>query len=53
MKKLQPKDIDEFSIYYQHENDNQEPTEWEQVTEINNQGYGIISVGGYYGAINL
>lgn len=52
MKKLQPKDIDEFSIYYQHENDNQEPTEWEQVTEINNQGYGIISVGGYYGAIN-
>lgn len=52
MKNLQPKDIDESSIYYQYENDNEEPTEWEQVTIFNNQGFGIISVNGYFGAIN-
>lgn len=53
MKNLQPKDIDESSIYYQHENDNEEPTEWEQVTEINNKGFGIVLVGDYYGAVNI
>ena len=53
MKNLQPKDINESSIYYQHENENEEPTEWEQVTEINNKGFGIVLVGDYYGAVNI
>ena len=52
MNKLQPKDVTEVFTFYRDENNGKEPTEWEQVTEINNQGYGIISVGGYYGAIN-
>lgn len=52
MNKLHPKDVTEVFTFYRDENNGKEPTEWEQVTEINNQGYGIISVGGYYGAIN-
>lgn len=52
MKNLKPKDIDESSIYYQHENNNEEPTDWEQVTIFNSKGYGIISVDGNFGAIN-
>lgn len=52
MKNLQPKDIDEFFTFYRDENNGKEPTEWEQVTIFNNQGYGIISVDGCFGAIN-
>lgn len=52
MKNLQPKDIDEVFTFYRNENNGKEPTEWEQVTMFNNQGYGIISVDGYFGAIN-
>lgn len=52
MKNLQPKDIDESSVYCQYENNGKEPTEWEQVTMFNNKGFGIISVDGYFGAIN-
>ena len=52
MKNLQPKDIDEVFTFYRNEDNGKEPTEWEQVTMFNNQGYGIISVDGYFGAIN-
>ena len=52
MKKIQPKDIDQSSIYHQYENNGKVPTEWEQVTMFNNQGYGIVSVDGCFGAIN-
>lgn len=52
MKKLHPKDIDESSIYYQFEKNGEEPTKWEQVTEINNKGYGIVLVQDYFGAVN-
>ena len=52
MKNLQPKDIDESSVYCQYENNGKEPTEWEQVTMFNNKGFGIISVDGYFGTIS-
>lgn len=52
MKNLQPKDKDEVFTFYRDENNAEEPTEWEQVTIFNNEGYGIISVDGCFGAIN-
>ena len=52
MKNLQPKDIDDVFTFYRDENNGKEPTEWEQVTIFNNQGYGIISVDRCFGAIN-
>jgi len=52
MKNLQPKNIDDVFTFYRDENNGKEPTEWEQVTIFNNQGYGIISVDGCFGAIN-
>lgn len=52
MKKLHPKDIDESSIYYQFKKNGEEPNKWEQVTEINNKGYGIVLVQDYFGAVN-
>ena len=52
MKKIQPKDVDEVFTFYRQENIDKAPTEWEQVTLFDNQGYGIISVNGYFGAIN-
>ncbi len=51
MKNLQPKDIDEV-FTYRNENNGKEPTEWQQVTTFNNQGYGIVSIDGCFGAIN-
>ena len=52
MKNLQPKNINEVFTFYRDENNGKEPNEWEQVTIFNNQGYGIISVDGCFGAIN-
>lgn len=52
MKNLQPKDIDEVFTFYRNENNDKEPTEWEQVTMFNNKGFGIISVDGYFGTIS-
>ena len=51
MKNLQPKNINEVFTFYRDENNGKEPNEWEQVTIFNNQGYGIISVDGCFGAI--
>ncbi|WP_312751939.1 WG repeat-containing protein [Epilithonimonas hominis] len=52
MNNLQPKDIDEVFTFYRNENNGKEPTEWEQVIMFNNQGFGIISVDGYFGTIS-
>ena len=52
MNKLQPKDVIEVFTFYRDENNGKEPTEWEQVTFFDKQCYGIISVDGYFGAIN-
>ncbi len=52
MKKLEPKSVAEIFTFYREENNGKEPSEWEQVTIFDKQGYGIISVDGYFGAIN-
>jgi len=51
MKILQPKDIDDNLLCY-YESTGELPTEWEQVTIFDKQGYGIISVDGYFGAVD-
>lgn len=51
-KNIHPKDIDKVFTFYREENNGKEPTECEQVTIFNHRGYGIVSVNGFFGAIN-
>lgn len=52
MKKIQPKDVEEYFTFYRQENDGKEPTDWSQVTMFNKLGYGVIGIDGNCGAID-